>query len=63
MTNQATKPIELFGGGDQRCVTLLDALVEVISERGEGIPFQAILGTIKLLEMTIIREQCEALNV
>ena len=47
----------LFGGADQRCRTLLDALMAVIHERGVGLPFPAVIGTIRLLELSVIDNQ------
>ena len=57
-TQDAATP--LFGGADKRCATLLDALKAVIAERGAGLPFPAVLGTIRLLEMSIIASQTAA---
>lgn len=55
-------PIPLFGGADQRCLTLLDAVLAVVHERGRGMPFPAVLGVLKLVETRIISEQAEVLR-
>ncbi len=55
-----TTATPLFGGADQRCVTLLNALKAVIVERGVGLPFPAVLGTIRLLELAVIASQTAA---
>ena len=52
--------VPLFGGADKRCVTLLDALKAVIAERGDGLPFAAVLGSIRLLELAVIAAQTAA---
>lgn len=46
-------------GGDLRCETLLQTLKDVIYERGSGLPMPLIIGTIRLLEYQILKEQYE----
>lgn len=48
-----TAPLQLFPS-DQRLQTLLDALAEVLYERGQGLPLPSILGIIRLLEHEVI---------
>ena len=55
-------PVPLFGGADQRCVTLLDAVLATVHERGRGMPFPSILGVLRLVETRLISEQLEALD-
>lgn len=40
--------------GDQRCQSLLDALAEVLYERGKGMPLPSTLGVLRLLEHEVI---------
>lgn len=40
--------------GDQRCQSLLDALAEVLYERGKGLPLPSTLGVLRLLEYELI---------
>lgn len=47
--------IKLFEG-DQRCVTLLESIIDIIYERGAGISGPAILGVIDLAK-DIIKEE------
>ncbi len=51
--------IHLFEG-DKRLETLLDALLEVVYERGNGLPTPSVLGVVKLLEHEIITNAMEA---
>ena len=57
-----TTATPLFGGADQRCVTLLNALKVVVAERGAGLPFPAVIGTIRLLELAVIASQTAAVS-
>jgi len=43
--------------GEERCETLLQALKEVVYERGVGLPMPLIIGTIELLKLDIYEEQ------
>ena len=52
----------LFRGADQRYVTLLEALKAVVVERGGGLPFPAVIGTIRLLELAVIQSQTAAIS-
>jgi hypothetical protein len=47
------KVVKLFEG-DQRCQSLLDALAEVLYERGRGLPLPTTLGVLRLLEHEVI---------
>ena len=49
-----TAPVVSLHTGDQRLQTLLDALAEVLYERGQGLPLPSILGIIRLLEHEVI---------
>ena len=61
MTTQTT-PILMFGGADPRCEALLCAIMSTIYERGKGMPFPSILGTLRLVEISLLSEQNEAIN-
>lgn len=50
-----TKVIPLFAG-DRRCQTLLDALSEVLYERGQGVPVPSVLGILELLKLDVIED-------
>jgi hypothetical protein len=54
--------IAAFGGADLRCETLLQALRDVVYERGEGVPFPSVVGVIRLLEYMIMEEQAMFLS-
>ena len=41
--------------GDQRCQTLLDALADVLYDRGKGLPLPSTLGVLRLLEHEVIQ--------
>jgi hypothetical protein len=60
-TGGLSDPVPLFGGGDMRVRTLLDALLTVINERGQGMGTGTILGTITLLEMAFVAQEREKL--
>jgi hypothetical protein len=49
--------INAFGGADQRCETLFQALRTVVYERGAGIPIPSVIGVLRLLEHRIIQEE------
>lgn len=40
--------------GDSRCQTLLDALAEVLYERGKGLPLPSTIGVLELLKYEVI---------
>lgn len=46
-------------GGDKRCQTLYQCLVDIIVERGAGLPLPAILGTLTLVERMLIDSAAE----
>lgn len=50
-------PVDIFGGADLRCEALLQELKSVIYERARGMPIPSIIGTLRILELEIIREQ------
>lgn len=43
-------PIEQLFIGDPRCEVLLDALREVMYERGKGLPIPSVLGVLEILK-------------
>jgi hypothetical protein len=47
---------KLRDGGDARAVTLLDALYDVLQERGNGIPIPTVIGVIELLKTMVLSE-------
>lgn len=47
--------IQLFGG-DKRAEALEAAILAVIYERGDGLPFPLVLGVLKLIEHRLIAE-------
>lgn len=47
----------LFGGADQRCETLFQALWDTVHERGSGLPIPLVLGVLRLLEHKIIQDE------
>lgn len=49
----AARVIPLFEG-DQRCQRLLETVLEVIYERGKGLPLPAVLGVVRLVEYQLI---------
>lgn len=51
-----TDPINLFEG-DMRLGTLAEAIMELITERGEGLPLPGIIGTLELVKVSLI-EHC-----
>lgn len=62
MSDAPETVIPLFGGADVRIRTLLEALLDVINERGVGLDIAAILGTIKLTEMAFVAQEREKLQ-
>lgn len=54
--------VPLFGGGDVRIRTLMNALLDVINERGTGLDLATILGAINLLERAFIAQELEKLQ-
>jgi hypothetical protein len=48
--------IPAFGGADPRCEALLQALLEVLYERGIGLPIPSILGVLRLIEDRVIKD-------
>jgi hypothetical protein len=54
-----TKVVKLHDG-DLRCQVLLDALADVLYERGKGLPLPATLGVLRLLEYEVIQNALEA---
>jgi hypothetical protein len=57
MAEQTT--VALFKG-DPRCQTLCDALLDLIYERGRGLPLPLILGVLRLVEHSLIDEHKSA---
>lgn len=53
-----TKVVKLHDG-DLRCQALLDALADVLYERGKGLPLPATLGVLRLLEYEVIQNALE----
>lgn len=51
--------IPLFGGNDPRCGELIAAILDVIYERGKGLPFVSVLGTLRLAENELIKQHRE----
>ncbi len=51
-----TKNVHILTSGEKKCSTLLDALEDVVYERGVGMPIASILGTIELLK-DLIKEK------
>lgn len=49
--------IPLFGGDDPRLGELMVAVLELIRERGKGLPFASVLGVVRLVEDQLIRDQ------
>jgi|GEM_PF-4173161 len=43
--------------GDPRCGTLAEAILELIYERTEGMPFPSILGVLRIVEHKLFEEQ------
>ena len=43
--------------GDPRCEQLLNALEELIYERGGGVPIPLIIGVLELLKLKILEDQ------
>lgn len=50
--------VSLFEG-DQRCERLCDALLELIYERGKGLPFPSVLGVLRIVEQQLITDHLE----
>lgn len=49
--------IELFGGADPRCESLLQHLKDAIYDRAKGMPLPLIIGTLEILKLEILKEQ------
>lgn len=49
--------IPLFGGDDPRLNELMVSVLELIRERGKGLPFASVLGVVRLVEDQLIRDQ------
>lgn len=49
--------IPLFGGDDPRLAELDDAILDLIYERANGLPFAAVVGVLRLVEYRLIRNQ------
>ena len=43
--------------GDLRCSTLADAILELIYERTDGMPFPSVLGVLRIVEHKLFEEQ------
>ena len=50
-----------FTDGDQRIVTLISALEDVVYERGQGLQFATIIGAIEMLKGQLTDNQREEL--
>lgn len=53
--------IEKLFPGDERLATLLDAILDIIWERGQGLPFAAVLGVLELVKDNIKQTQHETI--
>lgn len=42
--------------GDQRCESLLDAVLATLYERGKGLPIPSVLGVLELAKQQIIED-------
>lgn len=51
--------VEQLHEGDVRCLTLLDAILETMHERGKGMSLPAVLGTLELVKMALIADAVE----
>jgi hypothetical protein len=51
--------VEKLFDGDKRCGVLTESIIDVIYERGNGLPIPSILGCIELAKMQIINEAVE----
>ena len=54
------KVIKLYNG-DPRVGELYGAILDIISERGAGISFAAVIGTLEMAKMNLYDVQIEAL--
>ena len=52
-----TAPIKLFPDSDPRYGNLAVALMELIADRGRGLPMVSVLGVIRLCEHMLIRDE------
>lgn len=46
----------LSGGGDPRCETLTQAILDLLHERAAGLPVPLVLGVLRIVEHQIIAE-------
>lgn len=51
--------IALLFESDQRCVTLFQSILDLIYERGVGLPFPAVLGVMRLVEEQLIKDHTD----
>ena len=49
-------PIPLFHGSDPRYGALLDAIMDVIIDRQEGLLFVGIVGVLRLVETKLLKD-------
>lgn len=53
--------VEKLFEGDMRLGNLCDAILDMLYERGDGIPFPAILGCLEIVKAKLIETQNEKL--
>lgn len=51
--------VEKLYEGDQRLQSLTDAIVDVLHERGEGLPIPSIIGSLEIAKQYIMTEALE----
>jgi hypothetical protein len=51
--------VERLFNGEKRYETILDAILEIVYERGEGLPIPTIIGILELCKCQIINKAIE----
>jgi len=51
--------VKLHGGADMRASSLTEALLKLIYERSEGMPFPTVVGCLRIAEHRLMIEQME----
>ena len=57
MTEEDETFVVRLHDGDERCETLCQAILALIHERGDGLPFPLIIGTLRIVEQRLFTDQ------
>ncbi|MDE2101576.1 MAG: hypothetical protein KGL39_30300 [Patescibacteria group bacterium] len=54
--------VSLFDGNDPRLGELAGAIMDILFERGDGLPLVTVLGVLRLVENCLIQKQREIIR-